>query len=204
MLNVPFFTLCLDLLTYAKQTNHQETKKRKEKQQKTENVINSDLILGLKGDLANKTNALTKGERLKWLQTMRNTKSVAFTHVSLTRTQTHASRVAHIAVKDKGSTVVFLSGSGMERKKKRKKEGEREQLLVGVDRAAPAPHRRITLERTHHLCSFVELSHFNPWPGPFGNQLHTQHRAPQQSPPPPPPVMQPCSCQHFHLCAAVV
>ena len=60
-----FFTLCLDLLTYAKQTNHQETKKNKEKKQKTENVINSDLILGLKGDLANKTNALTKGERLK-------------------------------------------------------------------------------------------------------------------------------------------
>lgn len=44
---------------------------------------------------------------------------------------------------------------------------------MGVDRAAPAPHRRITLERTHHLCSFVELSHFNPRPGPFGNQLHT-------------------------------
>lgn len=38
--------------------------KNKEKKQKTENVINSDLILGLKGDLANKTNALTKGERL--------------------------------------------------------------------------------------------------------------------------------------------
>ena len=36
----------------------------KEKKQKTENVINSDLILGLKRDLANKTNALTKGERL--------------------------------------------------------------------------------------------------------------------------------------------
>lgn len=105
---------------------------------------------------------------------MRNTKSVAFPHVSLTRTPTHASRVAHIAVKDKGSTVVFLFGPGMERKKtsERKKRG-REQLLVGVDRAAPAPHRQITLERTHHLCSFVELSHFNPRPGPFGNRLHT-------------------------------
>lgn len=65
MLNVPFFTLCLDLLTYAKQTNHQETKTTKKRNKKTENVINSDLILGLKRDLANKTNALTKGEGLK-------------------------------------------------------------------------------------------------------------------------------------------
>lgn len=59
MLNVPFFiTLCLNLSTYAKQTNHRETKKtkknNKDKKQKTENVINSDLILGLKRDLANK------------------------------------------------------------------------------------------------------------------------------------------------------
>lgn len=45
MLNVPFFTLCLDLLTYAKQTNHQETTKQNKE---TENVINSDLTLGLK------------------------------------------------------------------------------------------------------------------------------------------------------------
>lgn len=43
-----------------------------------------------------------------------------------------------MTVKDKDSTAVFLSASGMERKKKWKKEGEREQLLVGVDRAAPA------------------------------------------------------------------
>lgn len=39
--------------------------KNKEKTQKTENVINSGLTLGLKGDLANRTKALTKGERLK-------------------------------------------------------------------------------------------------------------------------------------------
>lgn len=54
---------------------------------------------------------------------MRNTKSVAFPHVSLACTLTHASRVAHFAVKDKSCMVVFLCGSGMERKKKRKKEG---------------------------------------------------------------------------------
>lgn len=64
MLNVPFYTLCLDLLTYAKQTNHQETTQQR-REKKTENVINSDLILGLKRDLANKTNALTKGEGVK-------------------------------------------------------------------------------------------------------------------------------------------
>lgn len=46
-------------------TQKEKKNKNKEKKQKTENVINSDLILGLKGDLANKTNALTKGERLK-------------------------------------------------------------------------------------------------------------------------------------------
>lgn len=66
MLNVPFFlnSVSLNLLTYAKQTNHHETKKQRKE---TENVINSDLTLGLKkrGDLANKTKALTKGERLK-------------------------------------------------------------------------------------------------------------------------------------------
>lgn len=48
---------------------------------------------------------------------MKNTKSVAFSHVLVT--QTHGSRAAHIAVKDKGSTVVFLCGSGMEGKKER-------------------------------------------------------------------------------------
>lgn len=112
-----------------------------------------------------------------------------------------------MAVKDKGSTVVFLCGPGMERKKMRKKEREREkeQLLVGVDRAAPVPHRQITLERTHHLCSFVELSHFNPWSGPFGNQLHNPPpSAEPQSRAPTAPIIQPCSCQHFHLCAAKV
>lgn len=62
---------------------------------------------------------------------MRNTKSVAFPHVSLTRTPTHASRVAHIAVKKtKAAQLCFSLAlcSGMERKKegerKRKREGE--------------------------------------------------------------------------------
>lgn len=123
---------------------------------------------------------------------------------SLTRTLTHASRAAHIADKDKGSTVVFLCGSGMERKKMRQRERGREQLLVGVERAALVPHRQITLERTHHLCSFVELSHFNPRPGPFGNQLHNPPPSTEPQSRAPTPPIQACSCQHFHLCAAVV
>lgn len=103
----------------------------------------------------------------------------------------------------------------MERKEKDRKERDRErerardQLLVGVDRASSAPHRRITLERTHHLCSFVELSHFNPW-AHFGNQLCTPFTLllalpnTQQSSPPPlkPPQPQPLPLSaNFHLCA---
>lgn len=62
-----FFTLCLDLLTYAKQTNHQETTKK----QKTETVINFDLTLGLKWRLG-KQNKCT--DKRREVQTMRNTK----------------------------------------------------------------------------------------------------------------------------------
>lgn len=54
----PLFMLCLDLLTCAKLANHQE---REKKQKKTDHVIQSDSNLGLKRDLANKTNALIKG-----------------------------------------------------------------------------------------------------------------------------------------------
>lgn len=56
-----FLHYVFDLLTYANKSTGDKKQQRKE----TENVINSDLILGLKGDLANKTNALTKGKRLK-------------------------------------------------------------------------------------------------------------------------------------------
>lgn len=65
---------------------------------------------------------------------MRNMKSVAFPHASLACTLTHVSGVAHLAVKDKGSTVVLLCCSGMDR---RKRERKREQLPVGVDGANP-------------------------------------------------------------------
>ena len=102
---------------------------------------------------------------------MRNTKSVAFPHF----THMYTSRAAHIAAKDKGSAVVYLCDGERERERK-----EREQPLVGVDGAAPAAHRRITLERTHHLCWFVELSHFNPGPSPLGTDFTPLH--PTQSP----------------------
>lgn len=56
----------LDLCKANKSPSDKKKKKQKTKQRtETENVINSDLTLGLKGDLANKTKALTKGERLK-------------------------------------------------------------------------------------------------------------------------------------------
>lgn len=62
-------------------------------------------------------------------------------------------------------------------------------------------HTDRSLWKVRITCArLFELSHFNPQPGSFGNQLYapsTQHRAPH-------PVIQPCRCQHFHRCAAVV
>lgn len=204
----PFFlnSVSLNLLTYAKQTNHHETKKQRKE---TENVINSDLTLGLKkrGDLANKTKALTKGERLKNGFGQWETLNLLLFHVSLICKLTHTSRAAHIAVKDKGKRsraslwLCFWE---------KQKEGEQQQLLVGGGwtEPAPAPHRRITLERTLHLCSFVELSHFNPRPSPLGTNfnphptrlvLHPGHSAL------PPSAFPPLCCcsqvrthKHFH------
>lgn len=137
MLNVPFFffnSVSLNLLTYAKQTNHHETKKQRKE---TENVINSDLTLGLKkrGDLANKTKALTKGERLKNGFGQWETLNLLLFHVSLICKLTHTSRAAHIAVKDKGKrSRASLCLCFWEKQK----EGEQQQLLVGggLDRAS--------------------------------------------------------------------
>lgn len=141
---------------------HKSPGQRKETQKKL-TVIRSDTNLGLKRDLANKTNALIKGGAVGgWLQTMRN----CFATLLRSHVFRHASKVAHLAVEHKSGTLVFLCGFGMDRKKKRKKAGTA-AVVGGLDRAAPAPHRQITLERTHHLCSFVELSHFNPPAGPI-------------------------------------
>lgn len=87
---------------------------------------------------------------------------------------TCASRAAHMAVGNKGSTVEHLWW--------RERTKKRERVATGggggwtMDGAAP--HRRTALERTHHLCSFVELSHFNPPAKPFGNQLYGTERPP--------------------------
>lgn len=119
---------------------------------------------------------------------MRNTKSVPFPHVS--PTQTHASRVAHIAVKDKGSTVVFLSGSGMERKKKRKKEGESSCWWGWTE-----PLQRHTdgsLWKERITCARLLSCHILiPGQAHLGTNFTPLHptqqgnRAPQQSPHPP-------------------
>lgn len=97
-------------------------------------------------------------------ETMRKTKSVAFPRLA----RIHASKAARAKTKAVQSCFSLCEGWSscwwM---------GE-----VGLggstgreDGAAPASHRRISLERTHHLCTFVELSLFNPPTEPFGNQL---------------------------------
>lgn len=58
MLIAPPFMLCLNLSACAKLANHKD---REKKPKKTDNVIESDTNLGLKRDLATKTNALIKG-----------------------------------------------------------------------------------------------------------------------------------------------
>jgi len=53
-------------LTYAKQTNHHETKKKEKTKKRNKKLkMSSTLTLGLKGDLTNKTKALTKEEKLE-------------------------------------------------------------------------------------------------------------------------------------------
>lgn len=96
-------------------------------------------------------------------------------HVASLACATHASKVAHLAVEHKSGTLVFLCGFRMDRKKKRKKAGT--AAVGGGNRAALAPHRQITLERTHHLCLFVELSHFNPPAGPIWELTYTSPMA---------------------------
>lgn len=145
-----------------------------------------------------------------WLQTMRNTNSVAFPQFAHTFTDTYIQSCAHSSQRQRQHSCVFLwLGDGA-------RERESDQLLVGEDGAAAVPHRRITLERTHHLCSFVELSHFNPQPSPLGTDFtnppqphsptttHPHNAEPHSGAPHSPHVIQCCCCQHFHLCAAVV
>lgn len=92
----PFFysvSRPLDLCKANRSPGDKKTNKKKKKQRKeTKNWKCHQLWLDSwtkKGDLANTTKALTKERGWKWLQTMRNTKSVAFPHVSLTHVHRH-------------------------------------------------------------------------------------------------------------------
>lgn len=114
---VPRFMLCLDLSARATLTNHQD---REKKPKNTDNVIECDANLGLKRDLANKTNALKKGVGVGGVASD-NEKLLC--HVASLACATDASKVAHLAVGHKGGTLVFLCGFGMDRKKKRKNAG---------------------------------------------------------------------------------
>lgn len=146
--------------------------RNKEKKLKMSSTLTWLLDWKKRGDLANKTKALTKGERLKNGFGQWETLNLLLFHISLICKLTHTSRAAHIAVKDKGKrSRASLCLCFWEKQK----EGEQQQLLVGGGgwtEPAPAPHRRITLERTLHLCSFVELSHFNPRPSPLGTNFN--------------------------------
>lgn len=79
-----------------------------------------------------------------------------------------------------------------------KKERKKALTAAGGGGAAPEHHTQITLERTHCSCSFVELSHFNPRLGPFGNWL-TQ--SPMAEGTPPPKHTHPCSHSGLQLSA---
>lgn len=105
-----FVSRPLDLCKTNKSPGDNETKKRNKKLKMSSTLT---WLLDWNGDLANKAKALTKGERFRQWETLNQ----LLFHVSLTHKPTHASRVAHMTVKDKDSTVVFLSG--MERKKKK-------------------------------------------------------------------------------------
>ena len=195
-----FFTLCLDLLIYAKQTNHQETKKTKKRHKKTEKVINSDLTLGLTGDLANQTKALTTGERgRRRLRTMRNTKSVAF---STCFTHTYSESCTHSSRKRQrrhSGVSLWLRDGWRERKRERKERKERGRASSCWWGWTEPPLQRYTdgsLWKERITCARLLSCHILiPRPEPIWEPtLHpstprpsTRHRTPQQSPPRPPP-----------------
>lgn len=111
---------------------------------------------------------------------------------SLTRTATHASRVAHMAVKDKGSTVVFLCGPGMERKKMRKKARERKSSCWWGWTELPQCHTDRSLWKERITCAHLLSCHILiPGRAHLGTNFTTLH--PAQSPKAEPPPHQPFS-----------
>lgn len=130
MLNVPFFFLTLCLSTSWPMQSKQITMRQRNKEKKLKMSSTLTWLLDWKkrGDLANKTKALTKGERLKNGFGQWETLNLLLFHVSLICKLTHTSRAAHIAVKDKGKrSRASLCLCFWEKQK----EGEQQQLLVG-------------------------------------------------------------------------
>lgn len=209
----PFFlnSVSLNLLTYAKQTNHHETKKQRKE---TENVINSDLTLGLKkkeGTWQTKQRHWQKERDWKNGFGQWETLNLLLFHVSLTCKLTHTSRAAHIAVKDKGqrSRASFWLGFG-----EKQKEGEQQQLLVvvvGVGQSQLQRHTDGSLWKERITCARLLSCHIlipgralweptlPPHPHPTRLVLHPGHSAL------PPSAFPPLCCcsqvrthKHFH------
>lgn len=223
MLNVPFlFCVSTSWPMQSKQITRRQNKRRKnntggnenkEKTQKTENVINSDLTLGLKGDFGKQNKGTDKRRVVENGFGQWETLNQLLFHMFHSHTHTCIQSCTHSRQRQRQrshflSLSLSLTGCDGEKRERKKRERERarDQLLVGVDRASSAPHRRITLERTHHLCSFVELSHFNPWAhlgtdsarpslSYFLSPTHSRAPPPPLKPPAPAPV------SNFHLCA---
>lgn len=196
----PLFMLCLDLLTCAKLATHRD---REKKQKKTDNVIQSDSNLGLKRDLANKTNALIKGGRGGGENGSRQWETALprrFARMCDTCVQscTFSSRT------QKQHTCVSLWLR--DGQKKREKESTNSCCWGGGDRAAPEHHTDRSLWKERIAPARLLSCHILiPGWAHLGTDLH---RAPWQRDPPPSnthtPAIQACSCQHFHLCTVLV
>lgn len=152
MLNVLLY-----LKIYAKRTNHSEAGK-----EKTEKVTMTRLL-----DLsAQRKNSDNEKHKICLF-------FVCFFLFCFSVTRVHLE--LHTWQSETKAAQSSISDGEKEQKK------EKEWLLVeggGWTMDGAAPHRRTALERTHHLCSFVELSHFNPPAKPFGNQLYGTERPP--------------------------
>lgn len=123
-----FLTLCLSTSWPMQSKQITMRQRNKEKKLKMSSTLTWLLDWKKRGDLANKTKALTKGERLKNGFGQWETLNLLLFHVSLICKLTHTSRAAHIAVKDKGKrSRASLCLCFWEKQK----EGEQQQLLVG-------------------------------------------------------------------------
>ena len=145
---------------------------------------------------------------------MRNSKSVAFsTCFTHTRTPyTCIQSCTHSSQTQRQHSCVSLwlwdgeKGKEKERKKERERERGRESSCWWGWTEPLQRHTDRSLWKERITCARLLSCHILiPGRAHLGtNFTPLRHRAPQQSPPSPPPVIQPCSCQHFHLCAAVV